>query len=259
LSEASRKTRKQVEELLAKRFPRADVASTIRKLPPPRQITTEVMSPSPLKEGASMPAPARENAAPSVTCSPSSSSSSAPALSQPPPPPKPRTVVEPLREDRYRLQLNASAELKRKLELARDLMSHANPTGDLPLVIERALDLLIDKLQRERFAQAKQPRRQAAPNPYNRQVSNATRRAIVERDGLQCSYVSPEGERCPSRQFLQFHHEHAWALGGKSTADNCRILCAQHNQFLAERDFGKQRIARKIANARTEPERPPDP
>src|SRR5687767_10363959 len=40
LNEASRKTKKQVEELLARRFPRADVPSTIRKLPAPRQITT---------------------------------------------------------------------------------------------------------------------------------------------------------------------------------------------------------------------------
>ena len=57
-------------------------------------------------------------------------------------------VVEPLREGRYRVQLNASSELKRKLEFARDLTSHSNPDGDLAVVVERALDLLIDKLER---------------------------------------------------------------------------------------------------------------
>src|SRR5260221_2280432 len=36
LAEASGKTKVQVQELLARRFPRPDVASTIRKLPPPR-------------------------------------------------------------------------------------------------------------------------------------------------------------------------------------------------------------------------------
>src|SRR5260221_14084217 len=36
LEEASGKTKVQVQELLARRFPRPDVASTIRKLPPPR-------------------------------------------------------------------------------------------------------------------------------------------------------------------------------------------------------------------------------
>ena len=35
LEEASGKTKLQVQEMLARRFPRPDVASTIRKLPPP--------------------------------------------------------------------------------------------------------------------------------------------------------------------------------------------------------------------------------
>lgn len=34
-------------------------------------------------------------------------------------------------------------------------MSHANPSGDLAVVVERALDALIEKLQSRRFAQAK--------------------------------------------------------------------------------------------------------
>jgi hypothetical protein len=170
----------------------------------------------------------------------------------PPPPPKPRTIVEPLREDRYRLQLNASAELKRKLDLARDLMSHGNPSGDLVVVIERALDLLIDKLERDRFAKTNQERPKVSSNPNTRHIPNTVRRQVVERDGLQCSYVSANGERCPSRQFLQFHHEHAWALGGKSTPENIRILCASHNQLLAEQDFGKQRVAEKIAQSRAD-------
>jgi hypothetical protein len=157
-----------------------------------------------------------------------------------------------LREDRYRLQLNASSELKRKLELARDLTSHSNPSGDLALVVERALDLLIAKLERERFAQARRPRSEAEPRPNNRRVSNATRREVIERDGLQCSYVSPDGVRCTSRRFLQFHHVHAWALGGKSDAPNIRIYCASHNQLIAEQDFGQHRIAQIIEASRTE-------
>ncbi len=248
LNEASRKTRKQVEELVAKRFPRADVPSTIRKLPPPRQITTEVMQPVPERE---TPPIAPDVAAPTPA--------SPPPLPHPlSPAPRPRTIVEPLREDRYRLQLNASAELKRKLELARDLMSHANPGGDLTVAIERALDLLIDKLQRERFSQTRRKRANTAADPHKRRVPSAVRRQVVERDGLQCTYVSADGERCPSRAFLQFHHEQAWALGGKTTTGNSRILCGAHNRLLAEQDFGKELMADKIAAARTKRERPPE-
>jgi 5-methylcytosine-specific restriction endonuclease McrA len=175
------------------------------------------------------------------------STSTAARFSAPAPPAaKPRTIVEPLSEHRYRLQLNASTELKRKLELARDLVSHANPSGDLAVVVERALDLLIDKLERDRFARTDRPRPKDSPNPNKRRIPNATRRQVVERDGLQCSYVSPDGERCPSRQFLQFDHERAWALGGKSTPENSRILCAAHNQFMAEQDFGREHVTHAI-------------
>jgi 5-methylcytosine-specific restriction endonuclease McrA len=241
LAEASRKTKYQVKELVARHHPRPDVRSGIRQLPAPARVATEHL-PSPAEEDATSPAPTAIVA-----------TASAPI----PPPVRPvratPSIVEPLREDRYRLQLNASAELKRKLERVRDLMSHTNPSGDLAVVVERALDLLIDKLERERFAQTTHPRKDAKPQPDKRRVSNATRREVVERDGLQCSYVSPEGERCPSRQFLQFHHELAWALGGKSDTPNSRIFCANHNKLRAEQDFGKERIAQVVATARTRP------
>lgn len=230
LAEASRKTKKQVEELLARRFPRPDVASAIRKLPAPRQVREETWS---------VPAPAPTvPAAPPATVQLTAPATAAPAR------------IEPVREERYRLQLNASAELKRKLELARDLMSHANPSGDLGTVVERALELLIDKLQRERFARSERGRAAADAAPDRRHVSNGTRRAVVERDGLQCSYVSPDGVRCSSRRFLQFHHEHAWAKGGPSVTANVRVLCAAHNRFFAERDFSREHVARAIGRAR---------
>jgi hypothetical protein len=64
-----------------------------------------------------------------------------------------KAVVEPLSAARYRIQLNASAQLKQKIEHALDLLSHSNPTGDLAAVVERALDLLIERVEKERFAQ----------------------------------------------------------------------------------------------------------
>jgi len=69
-------------------------------------------------------------------------------------------------------------------------------------------------------------------------VPNAVLREIAERDGLQCTYRGPNGCRCTARAFLQVHHEQPWARGGQETVDNLRLLCAAHNQLLAERDFG---------------------
>ena len=72
-------------------------------------------------------------------------------------------AIEPLSPGRYRLLLTLSAEQKAKLELARDLMSHANRTGDLAVVVERALDELISRLEKRRFAQTSaQPKRDDA-------------------------------------------------------------------------------------------------
>ncbi len=38
------------------------------------------------------------------------------------------------------MQLTASEALRDKLELARALMSHRNPSGDLAVIVERAMD-----------------------------------------------------------------------------------------------------------------------
>jgi hypothetical protein len=62
------------------------------------------------------------------------------------------STIEPLSSERYKVQLTASAELKRKIELARDLLRHAVPQGDLATIIDRALDLLIEKTLLRRFA-----------------------------------------------------------------------------------------------------------
>ena len=70
-------------------------------------------------------------------------------------PRRPSQSIRPLSRERYRVEFDASAGLKEKIELALDLMSHANPTQDLAVATERAYDALLEKLQKERFAQTK--------------------------------------------------------------------------------------------------------
>ena len=89
-------------------------------------------------------------------CSPGSGRSSAQAdFAQQPPHPTPNALLcemrasvrqhdrlEPLSADRYKVQFTADQELKDKLDRARDLLRHANPSGDLGVIVNRALDLL---------------------------------------------------------------------------------------------------------------------
>ena len=237
LAEACHKTKWQVQELLARRFPRADVESRVRKLPPPR------------------PAPARPATPEARRSAPESSlvteePSARPRLrAEPAPIPIP---VEPLSEARYRIQLNAGAALKQKLDRLRALTSHSNPSGDIAVVIERALDLALEKIEKQRFAQTNRPRvrrrilvqtklkmQNARETERKRKhVPNAVLREVAERDDLRCTYRGANDCRCTARAFLQVHHERPWARGGQETVDNLRLLCAAHNQLLAERDFG---------------------
>lgn len=61
------------------------------------------------------------------------------------------THLEPLSPRRYRLQLTADSELRRNLELALDLLRHTVPGGNLATIIDRALELLIEKTMWQRF------------------------------------------------------------------------------------------------------------
>jgi 5-methylcytosine-specific restriction endonuclease McrA len=144
------------------------------------------------------------------------------------------------------VQFTASSALREKLERARSLMRHRNVDGDLAVIVERALDLLLEKLQRERAGHAAKP--QATPRPAKEEtVTRAVRREVWKRDDGQCAYRSPTGERCPSREFLELDHRHPRGRGGDSSAGNLRLLCRAHNLHAAEEHYGREHVAHSIS------------
>ena len=250
LEVVSGKTKLQIREVLAQRFPQADVPARLQKLP----------------------------------------------------------ALEPLSPGRYLLQLTLSAEQKAKLEQARDLLSHANSSGDLAIVVERALDQLISRLEKRRFggarpaqaaAEASAATKEQAParrksagvghageraraphlassselvaeardggadgskvagaieskGERRKHIASATRRDLLARGDVRCGYVSHDGQLCEGRAFLQLHHRRAWAHGGSDTADNLELLCGAHNRLLAEQAFGRAHIEAAIAARKLE-------
>ncbi len=215
LAEASYKTKVQVQELLARRFPRPDVVSRIRKLPSPVvSAPAHSINDAPSADGA----PAVASGSPSAG-SVSAAPSAAPREASIPVVPA-RALIEPTSEARYRIQLNASAALKEKLELFKALVSHSVPNGDMAAVLERALDLALEQAQKQRFAKTSRPRsrrtRMVKPMSLPREcgehrehIPNAVQREVAARDGLRCTYVSDGGCRCsagvpanPSRRAL---------------------------------------------------------
>lgn len=286
--------------------------------------------------------------------------------------------VEPLSPGRYKVVFTADAALKRKLELARDLLRHSVPDGDLPAIIDRALDLLLARTLQRRFGKTARHRspatgtdaasisnidsqpaahattpvdsepidgepvaaktgssedegrapasneanppiepddaaslasagttegasagsalidrcpsagtnggaRLTSPRPatahdseaapsapgctappgpaaaprdhHTRHLPSATRRAVLERDGLRRTWVSPDGVRCESRAWLEYDHIKPRGLGGGDEPSNLRIRCRAHNHLAAEHAYGQPAIERIIVRRRA-PVRP---
>jgi hypothetical protein len=175
--------------------------------------------------------------------------------------------LEPLAPGRYRLEVTIGEAAKDQLELARDLMSHSNPSGEWAPVIERAAQALVEQLRQRRFGERKRggsrtrskiERASEAPNGgerageegangaakvgEGRAIGRPVKRAVVARDGLRCTFVGRDGRRCTARAFLQFDHVQPYACGGSNDAENVRVLCSAHNRLLAADMFGTEHI-----------------
>ena len=198
LAAASGKSKRDVEAILAERFPRSEVPSSIRQ------------------------------------------------------------HIEPLSKSRFRVAFTGSEELVAKLERCRDLMSHANPSRDLAVVVERALDLLLADLEKRRLARTKRQRPASAGfvdagsvctarsihAAKGGRITNAVRRRVFERDGLRCTFVSADGRRCEASALLELDHVEPKGFGGGNDVANLRVLCRAHNQLAAETLYGRGRIER---------------
>ncbi len=271
LTEASHKTKWQVQELLARRFPRPDVESRVRKLPALRPAAAPIVPIAAKVAASEAKVAASEATIPPRAPSPSAREPVAtePAATEPVPKTPLLTIpapipVEPLSEARYRIQLNASAALKEKLDRLRALTSHSNPSGDIAVIIERALELGAREGRKATLRQDRPPARVAqALRPDEVEHSE---RAIRSAKACPCSEHSvaresrsetacsapiagENGQRCTARAFLQVHHECPWARGGEDTVENLRLLCAAHNRLLAERDFGTRTLIKARAAA----------
>src|SRR5450755_1647484 len=79
----------------------------------------------------------------------------------------------------------------------------------------------------------------------SRYLSAPVTRSVYLRDHGQCSFVSADGRRCGARAFLQLDHIEPWAALGAQVAENIRILCRGHNLLHARHCFGAGHIAAK--------------
>jgi hypothetical protein len=167
-----------------------------------------------------------------------------------------RAVAEPVDHGNETLTLTITPALREKIERARALTRHRNPNGDLTVILERALDLLVDKLEREKLGKTSRPRdatdeatSTSTSRPASTQqgyIPRAVRRAALARDGFQCTFVSDDGVRCPARELLELDHRIPRARGGKGDLENVRGGCRAHNRLAAEHVFGRAHVDAQI-------------
>lgn len=166
-----------------------------------------------------------------------------------------RPSLEPISADQWSMRVTIDAALKNDLEALKCLLSHKLPHGDLAEVLREAVSCAIEKHGKRRGAvkpaRERKPVERKARRPGEREpIPAAVKRAVWERDGGRCTYVSAEGRRCESRWQLEYDHVEAAALGGPSTIDGLRLRCRPHNALHAEETFGREHMARFRHGAR---------
>ena len=163
--------------------------------------------------------------------------------------PVPQPRLTPLARERFAMQLTIGKATHDKLCHAQALLGHRIPSGDLAAVLDLALDALIERLEKRKFAKTSKPRPRTCRSSNPRHIPAHVKRAVWERDGARCTFVSESGRRCTARRFLEYDHVTPVARGGQATLANIRLRCRMHNQHDAERMFGAGFMSEKRAAA----------
>jgi len=237
LGSARGRSRREVEKIAAQLAPLPDVPTSVRKLPavaaatsvspgvpavPPEPLFADTVSLASADSLACTGAPTSlPGPLPGPLTRPIAIAEAAPA------------VVSALSPDRYKLQLTIREKTLEKLDLAKDMVRHADPSGDVAEILDRALTLLLNDLARKKFAATDRPRpsQGAAAAPESRHVPAEVKRIVFVRDLGRCAFVGKDGRRCSERASLEFHHLRPFAEGGLPTPENIELRCRPHNLY----------------------------
>jgi 5-methylcytosine-specific restriction endonuclease McrA len=216
LGEARGLSRRAIQQLIARWFPRPDVPARI----------------DPVASQSALPLGQAGSGRPGAAIGPGTDK--APT----------RAELEPLSASSYRVEFTAGQELYAEIEQAQELLSHVLRRGDLPALFGRAIKALIEKEVRRRRG-AGRKRQGRAQKPGSRHVPVEVKAEVWRRDESQCTFVDAEGRRCSARHFLTIEHVQPYACGGPPTVDNLCLLCSSHNARTARQVFGEAHIEKK--------------
>jgi hypothetical protein len=230
LEKARGRSCRDLEMLVAELAPRPDMASSVRRIPVPTP-SGPVLAP---EAGPVRPEPASPTDPSSILV-----------------PAAPRPILQPIAPERYRVQFTIGQATQERLRRLQTLLRREIPDGDPAVIFDRAITLLLERVERKKLGRTTKPRRGPirpatdreirTPVLLSRVVPQPVKDEVARRDGGRCAFVSASGRRCTEREFLEFHHVQAYARHGPATPGNIALRCRRHNQYEAELVFGPRR------------------
>ena len=95
------------------------------------------------------------------------------------------TLVAPLSEQHFKLQVTISASARQRLSAIQDLMRHRLPSGDPAAIVEQAFEVLHTQLLKEKAAEVARPRRgKPSAEAKGRYIPASVKREVLSRSTL---------------------------------------------------------------------------
>jgi hypothetical protein len=164
-----------------------------------------------------------------------------------------RERARPLGGEHTELKLVVSEKFMSDLTELKELLSHGDHSTTA--VLEQALSHYLSLQRKKRYGNSEKPAPESAsaptsaprlspaatptaePHPATVPPKNhdartfpvSVQRAVWNRARGQCEFTAKTGLRCSARSTLQVDHIHPFAMGGRSTFNNARLLCRLHN------------------------------
>jgi 5-methylcytosine-specific restriction endonuclease McrA len=133
--------------------------------------------------------------------------------------------------------INPQVQEKKIILNERILKKIKKLNGDMS-EIELIESLIDEKLKTIELSKSKNTT--SKPSTNSRYIPKSVERAVFKRAEHQCEHIGKDGKRCQERRNLQKDHIKPFALGGKNSKDNIRILCSGHNLRRAVKTYGSR-------------------
>ncbi len=163
--------------------------------------------------------------------------------------------VIPLTAEQSRVHLTVTKGFVKKLDAARDALSHAMPGATPAELLEAGLDLLLAQATKRKGLVERPQKKVRAMNGDG--IPAHVKREVWKRDNGRCQWKLASGGTCGSTRDLEFDHIHPRSLGGPSTVENLRVVCGFHNRLAARRLLGDELMDRYTSDPRAATSSPP--